>query len=140
MKSFFRKEDGVTLVELLAALSLAGILLLLISNIFFTSHHQYEVQTKQIDHEADVRYAMNAVTKAVRKTDEVSIADQLLKTDSSTFELRGSELLQDDSLLAQNIDSFKLEKNGDQIRITIESTSNGQGRTTSLTTALYIRE
>lgn len=47
----FRKEDGLTLVELLAALALAGLLLILISTILSTSLLAYG----RVNHETELR-------------------------------------------------------------------------------------
>ena len=140
MKKAFKNEHGVTLVELLAVLAMIGMILLLISNVHIFGQKQFNSQTTQINHESDVRYVMNVITKEIRRSPSVSISNNIISTGTSTFKLIGKELYQGDSVLEDGIDEFNVQQTGNKISITIKSVPNQYEKVASLSTKLYIRE
>ncbi|MCD5325680.1 MULTISPECIES: PilW family protein [Pontibacillus] len=140
MKRFLRNEEGVTLVELLAALALLGIVILLISNAHLFGQKQFVSQSEQIENESNVRYAMNVITKEVRRAETVTVSSDVLKTNAHEFELRGNRIFKDQSVLVENIEMFSVQKNNEKITITIKSMPNEFEKASTLTTDLYIRE
>lgn len=140
MKSAFRNENGVTLVELLGALALLGIILLLISNVHIFGQKQFVNQTAQINHESNVRYAMNVITKEIRTATSVSVSNNVITTETSTFKLVGNELYQGSTVVEEGIEEFIVQQAGNKISIKIKSVPNQAEKVASLSTNLYIRE
>ena len=140
MKKAFKNEHGVTLVEVLAVFAMIGMILLLISNVHIFGQKQFNSQTTQINHESDVRYVMNVITKEIRRSPSVSISNNIISTGTSTFKLIGKELYQGDSVLEDGIDEFNVQQTGNKISITIKSVPNQYEKVASLSTKLYIRE
>lgn len=140
MITSLRNEKGVTLVELLAVLALLGIVILLISNAHMFGQKQFVSQSAQIENESNVRYAMNVITKEVRRAEMVTVLADTLQTNSNTFELRGNNLYKDGSVLIEGVEKFSVQENDGKITITIKSMPNEFEKVATLSTDLYIRE
>ncbi|QST00006.1 prepilin-type N-terminal cleavage/methylation domain-containing protein [Pontibacillus sp. ALD_SL1] len=140
MRTSLRNEKGVTLVELLAALALLGIVILLISNAHMFGQKQFVSQSAQIENESNVRYAMNVITKEVRRAETVSVSSDTLQTNSHAFELRGKNLYKGESVLVEDIEEFSVQEKSGKITITIKSFPNEFEKVATLSTDLYIRE
>lgn len=104
----FRKEDGLTLVELLAALALAGLLLILISTILSTSllaygrvNHETELRNKAITLSASLQAKLKN-TVSVSSSDTSSINAEVLTDVLSDSSSPVSVTLKDDGLLYVN--------------------------------------
>jgi prepilin-type N-terminal cleavage/methylation domain-containing protein len=142
MRSFFTNQKGVTLVELLAVLALVCTVMLLISNVHLFGQKQFSSQSKQVQHESNVRYAMNIITKEIRTSppQTISVANNRIETLNGAFRLQGSTLYKDDKVLEEGIAEFTVEQNGNEIVISMKSVPNQFDKAASLSTNLYIRE
>ena len=65
MKKLLKNKKGVTLVELLIAISLIGIILLIIHNILFISIKSYKIITNKVEINRELRYFLNNIQKEI---------------------------------------------------------------------------
>jgi prepilin-type N-terminal cleavage/methylation domain-containing protein len=141
MKAAIRNENGMTLVELLAVLALLSMVTLLISNTHIFGQKQFSSQSEQIQHESNVRYTMNVITKEIRTSPQsISVANNTIKISNVVFKLQNTTLYKNDTVLEEGIEEFTVKKSGNEIMITIKSEPNQFEKTASLSTNLYIRE
>jgi prepilin-type N-terminal cleavage/methylation domain-containing protein len=142
MRSTCEDQKGVTLVELLAVLALVCTVMLLISNVHLFGQKQFSSQSKQVQHESNVRYAMNVITREIRTSppQTISVSNNRIETSNGAFRLQGTTLFKDDKVLEEGIAEFTVEQNGNEIVISMKSVPNQSDKTSSLSTNLYIRE
>jgi prepilin-type N-terminal cleavage/methylation domain-containing protein len=141
MRTAFRNQNGITLVELLAVLALLSMVILLISNTHLFGQKQFNSQSVHIQHESSVRYAINVITKEVRTSPQtISVTNNTIETSNGVFRLQGTTLYKDDTVLEVGIEEFTVKKSGNEIMITIKSEPNQFEKAASLSTNLYIRE
>jgi prepilin-type N-terminal cleavage/methylation domain-containing protein len=119
-------QNGMTLVELLVVLALLSMVILLISNTHIFGQKQFSSQSEQIQHESNVRYAMNVITKEIRKSppQTISVTDNKIQTFNEEFLLKGPQLYKNDTVLEEGIAEFNVKQTGDKIKITIKSEPN----------------
>ncbi|NQD65445.1 hypothetical protein HP456_05870 [Bacillus haikouensis] len=142
MRSFFSNQKGITLVELLAALSLVCMVLLLVSNAHFFGQKQFTSQSKQVQHEANVRYAMNVITREIRSSppQTITVLNNTIQTEDELFTLQGTVLYENGKALEEGIAEFTVEQSGNKIVVSMKSVPNQFDKVASLSTNLYIRE
>lgn len=142
-------QNGVSLVEVLAVLVIGTILLLMLFNIHLFSQKQYQDQMTKMKHLNDVTYIAKIITKEIRKTtasnvhimtpDSIRInsieyrlkdnTESIVKVDGGTTE----------TVLANNIGYFNVEKNSRKIIIEIKSTANRNGKAEHIKTEITLR-
>jgi prepilin-type N-terminal cleavage/methylation domain-containing protein len=140
MNTSIKNENGITLIELLVALALLGTIIGLISSVHIFGQKQFTSQSKQIQHESNVRYAMNMITKEVRSSPTIAVSNNTIQTSTSLFELKGTDLFKGDVVLEEDIGEFIVQQSGNKISITIKSVPNQYDKVSSLSTNVYIRE
>jgi type II secretory pathway pseudopilin PulG len=142
MRALFKNQKGISLVELLAVLALLSMVIMLISSTHLFGQKQFSSQSDQIQHEANVRYVMNVITKEVRTapTDKITITNNKIKTQNGEFRLQGNRFYRDDIVIEEGIAEFTIKRTGNEITIKIKSEPNEFNKTASLSTNLYIRE
>ena len=139
-------QRGFTLVELLAAITLAGLVIALLSSVHLFAQKQYQVQTESVNHQKEVRLAMTSITQKLRSvtSDHVEIDEA-----SNTLQVGDREYQWDEAnhtinqtgtILARGIARFDVIKNNDYITLTIQSEENKQGEIVDLTSTIYFRE
>ena len=64
--SIFRKKNGLTLIELLIALVLSGILIAALYRIFISQQKSYTVQNQVVDMQQNARIAIGQMTREIR--------------------------------------------------------------------------
>lgn len=140
MQKIENEEKGITLVELLAAISILSIVILLAGSVHMFGQRQFIDQTKSASQENDMSYAMTVMTTDLRKTrptQTVEINDTSIKiSDGSLYELSSSALKKNSAILVEEVTgSFKTTKNDDGVHIKI--TSNNSSKTYE--TTIYFR-
>jgi Tfp pilus assembly protein PilW len=140
MNTSIKNENGITLIELLVSLALLGTIIGLISSVHIFGQKQFTSQSKQIQHESNVRYAMNMITKEVRSSPTIAVSNNTIQTSTSLFELKGTDLFKGDEVLEEDIGEFTVQQSGNKISITIKSVPNYYDKVSSLSTNVYIRE
>lgn len=140
MKKLIHNERGVTLIEVLGAMVVLSIVMVLIANVHIFGQKQFVNQTEQVSHEADVRLAMNILTKEIRSASSISVTNNTIQTDTGKIELKGSTLQKGSKTIGENIASFSAVQKDGNITLTIKSKANGNQKASSLSTTLYIRK
>jgi prepilin-type N-terminal cleavage/methylation domain-containing protein len=116
-------EKGLTLVEVLAALALASLVILLAGSINLFGYKQMSSQKEEIQNQSNDRLAMNIVTKAIRQADpstvEVINDQNVLKINTVRYYLDGTSLKKETDVLISDINKFTVKRSGDQITLEI---------------------
>jgi prepilin-type N-terminal cleavage/methylation domain-containing protein len=143
-------EKGVTLIELLAALSLLSIILLLASSVQLLGLKQSSSQTSEIQNQSNVRLAMNIITREIRKASTVTFIniddtdssnDQLKINGVDIYKLENKNITKNADPLITNIQTFTLKKiKDDMYTITIANTPSNSLPQTTLSSTIYIRK
>ncbi|TWE02564.1 prepilin-type N-terminal cleavage/methylation domain-containing protein [Neobacillus bataviensis] len=142
-------EKGVTLIELLAALSLLSIILLLASSVQLLGLKQSSSQSSEIQNQSNVRLAMNIITREIRKAstvtfiniDDTDSSNDLLKINGiDIYKLENKNITKNADPLITNIQTFTLKKiKDDMYTITIANTPSNNLPQTTLSSTIYIR-
>ncbi|WP_144547834.1 prepilin-type N-terminal cleavage/methylation domain-containing protein [Bacillus sp. X1(2014)] len=142
-------NKGVTLIELLAVLSLLSIVILLVASVQLFGQNQSRNQKIEIQSQSDIRLALNMITKDIRSAKSgpenvivtIPNTEFQIKTENNTtivYKFDGNKtLLKDSQPLVANIKEFILDKNAEKISLTL--TSNDAGPI-SLSTTIYFRK
>lgn len=128
-----KSERGVTLVELLAAISLLSIVLLLASSVHLFAQKQMNSQSDEVQIQSQERLAANLITKEIRKakTVEVKNPNQLTVNDTDTYKLEGTTIKKNNEEFMTKINGFSVSMNGNQVSLKIGNLPE---------TTIYIRE
>ncbi|WP_423799231.1 prepilin-type N-terminal cleavage/methylation domain-containing protein [Neobacillus sp. SAB-20_R2A] len=115
------REQGFTLIEVMAGLTLLSIVLLLANSVDLFGQKQMNVQTTEIQSQSDDRLAMKLITKEIRKaqTVEVNNLNELTIDSVDVYKLNGTTLLKNSEAFISNISKFTVSKNGNKITLTI---------------------
>jgi prepilin-type N-terminal cleavage/methylation domain-containing protein len=123
-----KNEKGVTLVEVLAALTLLSMVLLLASSVHLFSQKQMKNQSIEIQNQSNVRLAANILTKDIRKSDSVTVINtnkfEINKANLTIdkYEFKDQTLFKNDQPLITTIQNFIIEPNPDgSISLTIDT-------------------
>lgn len=117
-------EAGITLVELLAAISLLSIVIMLIGSIHLFAQKQFISQTDSANQANDFSYAMTVMATELRVLAPTSVTvnnegTSISVNDEATFYQTGTQLLHKGTVLADDIGSFKARKDSDSIEVII---------------------
>jgi len=142
-------ENGVTLIELLAALSLLSVILLLATSIHMLGLKQSSSQITNIQNQSNIRLAMNIITREIRKASTVSFVniddavntnDQLIINGIDVYKLENKSITKNANTLISNIQTFTLKKVKDGMyTITIANIPSNNSPLTTLSSTIYIR-
>ena len=138
-----KSEEGVTLIELLAALTLLSIIILLASSVNIIGQKQATTQNTEIQGQTNVRLGLNIITKEIRSAESVSAINNILTIKKNNEEVKyfldtdNHILKKNGEPLISNIKKFKIEQTTDNITISISSNNTPS---TTLETTLYFRK
>ena len=142
-------EKGVTLIELLAALSLLSVILLLATSIHMLGLKQSSSQITNIQNQSNIRLAMNIITREIRKASTVSFVniddavntnDQLIINGVDVYKLENKSITKNANTLISNIQTFTLKKVKDGMyTITIANIPSNNSPLTTISSTIYIR-
>ena len=143
-------ENGVTLIELLAALSLLSVILLLATSIHMLGLKQSSSQITNIQNQSNIRLAMNILTREIRKASTVSFVniddavntnDQLIINGIDVYKLENKSITKNANTLISNIQTFTLKKVKDGMyTITFANIPSNNSPLTTLSSTIYIRK
>lgn len=138
----WKEQKGITLVELLAVLSLMSVIIMLVGSSMMFGQKQYKAQTEMIEHQDQVRYVMATITKEVRShnSSQVSVTNGVLNIGSDSYEFSSPHVLKNGSPISDQIGVFEVKKNDLELDITIASTADGGNEQQRLSTILYLRK
>ncbi|MFB1051784.1 PilW family protein [Paraliobacillus sp. JSM ZJ581] len=138
----WKEQKGITLVELLAVLSLMSIIIMLVGSAMMFGQKQYKNQTEMIEHQDQVRYVMATITKEVRSHNpsQVSVTDDVLNIGSDSYEFSAPHVLKNGTSISDEIGLFEIKKNDLELDIAIASTADAGNEQQRLSTIIYLRE
>lgn len=128
-----KSEKGVTLIELLAAISLLSIILLLASSVHLFGQKQMNSQTSEVQVQSQERLAANLITKELRKakTVEIKNPNELTINGTDVYKHKATTIEKNNKEFITNINGFKVSKDGKQVTLKIGELPE---------TTIYIRE
>jgi prepilin-type N-terminal cleavage/methylation domain-containing protein len=143
MKQYNNKK-GITLVELVIALAILGIVLTIGYNLFFAGIKSYGRQLDNADNQARARQVIRQLTREIRRADQIDIIDDsTIKIGDTLYSFQNSThtLLKDGSEFVAGIRSFKTEliESDPGIKIEITTMANS-GKEVTLSSYISVRE
>jgi prepilin-type N-terminal cleavage/methylation domain-containing protein len=152
MKRRLKKEDGFTLVELMASLALLTLVSMLVVAVLLFGRRSYAIQSETSFRNNEVRDVMSLIVTRLR-TDLSQFGEQpvifdeetntLIIGDSShhTFRQTGTTVEHNGNVISTHIESWNVtvdtEKNSVDLELT--STPNQRGQRLELDTKIYLR-
>lgn len=141
------KKDikGITLVELIIAMTIASIAVAALYSIFSYGLRNFHSQSTSADNQANVRMALNFIGREIRKADKVEINNNVIKVthkngDIVRYKQVGSDIRRGDNPLIDSIESFTATLEGNHIVLTVESKADMYGHSITLSSEIFIRE
>ena len=105
-KKSYGIQRGVTLIELLIAVSLILLILSLAYSIYLFGIQGYINNTTAIENQSNLRIAMEHITYHIRRTNNVSIRGDLLIVGDENYRLSKDVLMNKNNQLATGISEF----------------------------------
>lgn len=146
-----KDESGITLVELLAALSILSVVIILAGSIHMFGQRQFISQTESASQANDLSHALTAMSSDLRKqkaanvkvkgTNQIFIkadGDSEFRDEHLRYHYNKPTLTQNGGPLAKSLDSFTAIKDGDSITITL-ATNNQNAANKNYHTTIYFR-
>lgn len=139
-----QNQRGFTLVELLAAITLASLVIVLLGSIHLFAQKQYQVQTESVNHQKEVRLAMTSITQQLRSvtSDQVTFDGSTLTIGDSVYswDQNSQNISLNGTILAREIAEFDIQKSTEYITVTIQSEENIRGKIADLSSTISFRE
>ncbi len=134
-------EKGITLVELLAAIVLASIVMLLVYNVLMAGTKQYKNQLEKNNQLTEISYALKMITKDIRKTEKPQIiSSSQIKLNDVNYSKDGNTITRNGVVIASSIKRFQVTRDNIKWVIEIESTNQISGKTGKVEkTEIYLR-
>lgn len=145
VQSKLKDDSGVTLVELLAALTILTVVIILAGSIHMFGQKQFISQTDSASQSNDFSYALTDMTTEIRKksSNEIKVNgevrnQQILVNGSVVYQQVGSQLLKRGVSLADDVENFMVTKAEEYIEITLIKT-NQTASNKNYQTRIYFR-
>lgn len=144
IKTQWKSDHGITLVELLAALAILSVVILLAGSVNIFGQKQFINQTESASQSNDMSYALSVMSQELRKVEGKTISvtedGRKISTENDlTFELQGDQLLKNENVLIDGVSSMKAKLNGQaSIEITLKTKSK-RSKEKVYQTAIYFR-
>jgi len=140
-KKSYGIQRGVTLIELLIAVSLILLILSLAYSIYLFGIQGYINNTTAIENQSNLRIAMEHITYHIRRTNNVSIRGDLLIVGDENYRLSKDVLMNKNNQLATGISEFSFSMpNPSLIYIKISSIPDSNEKTFSLEAYFYLMD
>ncbi|BDH61276.1 hypothetical protein MTP04_14060 [Lysinibacillus sp. PLM2] len=124
MKSLYKNEKGLTLVELLTVIVISSIITIILFSIFLNAQNQAQTQRDKNLQLIDIAYVLKVLTREIRKTDMVEVQNNstlIIDTDSYTFNSADKTITKNGDIFQANINQFQVIKQSNKITIQITS-------------------
>jgi|SRR5690625_187098 len=135
MNKFVKKEDGLTLVELLAVLAIGSIILFFISTIHIFIQNQYNSQSKEVNELNDITIAMRAITKDIRTADVIQTSEDskeitiTIDGEETTYQFENNNLKRNGVPYIYDLENFEAAFNASKIQLKIVSVTGKMAET-----------
>lgn len=140
MRKQWNTEKGLTLVELLAVIVIASIVMMLVYSVLLTSTKQYNNQFEKNKQLTDISYAFKMITKDIRKTEKPQIvSNSEIDLNGINYSKSGNTITRNGVLIARSIERFYVVEEDGKWIIEIKS-SDRQGIEKTEKTEIYLRK
>lgn len=142
----YMNTKGLTLVEVLAVLVLLSLVFLLIISTQLFGQREFSTQTERISNEENLQDLIKDMTREVRKINDnaniqVNEQNSVLTIGNISYSLNNSRLMKNNTLMAEDIESFNVGFNDAKDTLHIEIKSDGSQRTVEdIKTSIFLRE
>ena len=140
-----KNNKGMTLIELIVALGMAGAVLLLAGTLLLFGNRNFSRQTDKIDIQSRARYSMDYLTREIRKASDVKVNEEgnIIIVDSSGIEseikIEDNSLYKNSQKIATGIESLTISQDENEIKITIDI-KDKNGEEHKLSSVVYVRQ
>lgn len=140
LPNWHKNDNGLTLIEVLAAVSLLSVILFLAFSIHLFGQNQWNREAESVQKDANVRLAMTIVTKAIRSAKTVEVTDNraLVINGTDRYAVSNGALTKNQSILVPDIGDFVIRNDGDKIHLEISDSVYQKKH--ALETVIYLRE
>ncbi|EXJ22410.1 hypothetical protein ADIAL_1996 [Alkalibacterium sp. AK22] len=139
----WKKDQGITLIELLASLAILSLVILLIASVHLFGQTQFVDQAQSASQGNNLRYGLSVLSREVRRAETASWDDnkKTLTTDNDIFIWSGSRLTKNGEILIEDIGKFdaSVDANEGKVDITLAGRESKQGKVKSYSTTIYFR-
>ncbi|WP_058307234.1 PilW family protein [Gracilibacillus massiliensis] len=137
-----RNQKGMTLVELLTAITLLSLIIVLVGSIHLYAQKQFVNQSEQVEQQSDVRNALSSMSRAIRTTpsDKISVQGNVLHIDMDQYYYSSNLLMKNDTVIADDIASFRVTIVDDQVVIDMTSDQASLQEQTTIQTKFSLRK
>lgn len=121
MKHLLRSQQGLSLVELIAALAIMSFISVIIYSVLISGEKQYNSQSQDNQELSDIAYALKVLTKEIRKSENVQVVDNSLIISGVTYAYSpdSKTILKNGTPYLQNIEAFTVSKDNTVVSIAI---------------------
>ncbi len=138
-----KNQRGISLLEVIASISLFSIILLMLNSFHLFSQKQMISQAEEIQNQSNTRIALNVITKELRTAENVIIqGDELVINQTDTYKHVSNTITKNNVAYIKNIKKFTFAFDEDEekkINIFIESLPSKEEKALKLSTSIYIR-
>lgn len=136
----YKKEEGITLLELIIAACLLVMVLSLGYSIYLFGIKGFISNTHNIESRSNVRIAMDHISRTIRQANNVTITESSLQTGANSYRLAGNIIQVNRNQLAVGISAFSFSKPFPfLVHIKIDGTPDKHGDIFSLEAWFFIR-
>ncbi|HWI47506.1 MAG TPA: type II secretion system protein [Rummeliibacillus sp.] len=145
MYKILKNQRGMTLVEILAAVLLMGLVSVLILNVLVESTNQYKEQLSKDKQLNDVSYVLKVITKDMRKStaSQINPIANGIEVNGNKYQFDKSDytIKKNNETLINNIDTFTVTKslNDNEWNIYIKEKSDNRSKLTEAKTTIVLR-
>lgn len=127
MNRLYRNEKGVTLVEMLAAISITALIIVMITSTHIFVQKQFNNQRQELDQINDLTYVLKLITNDFRKTPPaaIEVIDERninLGTEHYSWDMTEEALYKNGQIIVRQIESFFVTEHEQEIHLTIKQT------------------
>lgn len=123
--TFFRKQQGFTLVEVLATITILSLVILLLMGILTNGQNQFTNQNEKNHKLQNISYAFKDITKKIRQhPNEIVVGVNELTINGVHYYQNGTNLMKDSIVIVHNIQEFQVKEIANTISIIFKTTSN----------------
>ncbi|TMW72050.1 PilW family protein [Alteribacter natronophilus] len=148
MSSLRKDCRGASLVEVLTAFSLMGMILLIAFSFHFFGQNEYSTQSAEVSQQNEVRIALNVLTREIRNADQAEVDAEnnsriTITSEDNTrtiFRLssEGKLLRGENNIIASDIEELSFIEESGSVKVTIVGRA-GRSRQTDITTEIFMR-
>ena len=115
-----KSNRGFSLIELVVVVGLLGIVLTLVFAPIVFSSKSFTVQSEKTSITSDLRYAMDYLTREIRKADVVEVVyNSTINIDSNVYKIDNKNLMKNGEVVIRGIDRLDIQENSGGIKLEI---------------------